>query len=124
MAPKKYVNKNDQQSEERYWSEVSSLDIIKKELEDLKKDFEKAKNIGVGWGILRNTTHQGCMGYYSMMAAETNMAGIAVVCSPPNMAPHGAKAAGTHNAPISIAVPGEKYPSLVNISGGYEIAEA
>ena len=79
----------------------------------MTKVIEKAKNIGVGWGILRNTTHQGCMGYYSMMASETNMAGIAVVCSPPNMAPHGAKAAGTHNAPISIAVPGEKYPSLV-----------
>ena len=32
--------------------------------------------------------------------------GIASVCSPPNMAPPGAKAAGTHNSPLAIAVPG------------------
>jgi (2R)-3-sulfolactate dehydrogenase (NADP+) len=47
------------------------------------------------------------------MAAREGMAGIAIVCSPPNMAPYGAKAAGVHNSPISIAVPGKRRPPIV-----------
>jgi len=47
------------------------------------------------------------------MAAAAGMAGITIVCSPPNMAPYGAKAAGVHNSPIAMAVPAGRYPSLV-----------
>ena len=68
--------------------------------------MEKARNVGMGWGLIRNTSHQGAMAYYSLMAAEQGMAGIASVCSPPNMVPYGAKSAGVHNSPIAIAVPG------------------
>jgi len=75
--------------------------------------IEKAKNSGVGWGLLRDTTHQGAMAYYSLMAAEAEMAGIAIVCSPPNMAIHGSRAPGAHNSPISIAVPAKSRPPLV-----------
>ena len=62
---------------------------------------EKARAVGIGWGLIRNVTHQGAMAYYSMMAAEEGMAGIAIVCSPPNMAPHGARAAACRNAASS-----------------------
>jgi LDH2 family malate/lactate/ureidoglycolate dehydrogenase len=47
------------------------------------------------------------------MAAGKNAVGIAIVCSPPNMAPFGASAAGVHNSPISIAVPANRHRSLV-----------
>src|SRR5262249_14458725 len=70
----------------------------------MKRVIEKARRVGIGWGLIRNTTHQGAMAYYALMAAREGMAGIAIVCSPPNMAPHGARAAGVHNSPISIAV--------------------
>jgi LDH2 family malate/lactate/ureidoglycolate dehydrogenase len=79
----------------------------------MKKVMEKAKSVGVGWGLIRNLTHQGAMAYYSLTAAAQDMAGIAVVCSPPNMAPFGAKAAGVHNSPISIAVPAKRRQPLV-----------
>ena len=79
----------------------------------MKRVIEKARNVGIGWALLRNNTHQGAMAYYPLMAARENMAGIAIVCSPPNMAPHGAKAAGLHNSPISIAVPSERHRPLV-----------
>jgi LDH2 family malate/lactate/ureidoglycolate dehydrogenase len=46
------------------------------------------------------------------MAAHEGMAGIAIVCSPPNMAPFGAKAAGLHNSPIAIAVPAKKHDPI------------
>ena len=75
--------------------------------------IEKAKQTGIGWAVLRNNTHQGAMAYYSLMAAKEDMAGIAIVCSPPNMAPVGARAPGVHNSPISIAVPGTKRGPLV-----------
>ncbi|MCE2433335.1 MAG: Ldh family oxidoreductase [Candidatus Latescibacteria bacterium] len=74
----------------------------------MKKAIEKAKNVGIGWVLLSNVTHQGAMAYYSLMAAQEGFAGIAIVCSPPNMAPFGAKAAGVHNSPIAVAVPGNK----------------
>ena len=71
----------------------------------MNKTIEKAREAGVCWSIIRNTTHQGAMAYYSLMAVEQDMAGIAVVCSPPNMATFGSKGKGVHNSPIAIAVP-------------------
>ena len=79
----------------------------------MNRVVEKAQQVGIGWGLIRNVTHQGAMAYYSLMAAEKDMAGVAVVCSPPNMAPHGARAAGVHNSPISIAVPAKTRRPLV-----------
>ena len=73
----------------------------------------KAQEVGIGWGFIRNTTHQGAMGYYALMAAERDLAGIALVCSPPNMAAFGARAPGVHNSPIAIAVPGNRRRPLI-----------
>jgi LDH2 family malate/lactate/ureidoglycolate dehydrogenase len=75
--------------------------------------IEKAATTGIGWALLRNVTHQGALGYYPLMAVEKQMAGIAIVCSPPNMAPYGAKAAGVHNSPIAVGVPAGKHPPLL-----------
>ena len=75
--------------------------------------IEKAKQVGVGWCLIRNLTHQGAIGYYSLIAAKEDMAGIALVCSPPNMAPYGARAPGLHNSPIAIAVPARRHRPLV-----------
>lgn len=79
----------------------------------MNRVIEKASTVGIGWALLRNVTHQGAIGYYSLMAVEKKMAGIAIVCSPPNMAPFGAKAAGVHNSPIAIGVPAGRYPPLL-----------
>jgi len=78
----------------------------------MKRVIAKAQAVGIGWGLIRNTTHQGAMAYYALMAAREGMAGIAIVCSPPNMAPHGARAAGVHNSPIAIAVPAGRHRPL------------
>ena len=79
----------------------------------MRKVIEKARNVGIGWAVIRNTLHQGAMGYYSLMAAKEGMAGISIVCNPPNMAPHGARAAGVHNSPIAICVPGKRHRPLM-----------
>jgi LDH2 family malate/lactate/ureidoglycolate dehydrogenase len=74
----------------------------------MNKVMAKAKEVGIGWAFICNHTHQGAMGYYSQMAANNDMAGLAFVCGPPNMAPHGARAAGISNSPITIAVPAKR----------------
>jgi ureidoglycolate dehydrogenase (NAD+) len=79
----------------------------------MRRAMEKARTVGLGWAVIRNTTHQGAMAYYALMAAASGQAGLAIVCSPPNMAPHGARAAGVHNSPISIAVPARRHRHLV-----------
>jgi LDH2 family malate/lactate/ureidoglycolate dehydrogenase len=79
----------------------------------MKRVIAKAKEAGIGWCLIRNTTHQGAMAYYAIMAAEAGMAGIVSVCSPPNMAPYGARVAGVHNSPIAIAVPGKRHRPIV-----------
>ena len=79
----------------------------------MRRAIEKARQAGIGWALIRNTTHQGAMAFYALMAAREGMAGLAIVCSPPNMAPHGARAAGVHNSPISIAVPARRRRPLV-----------
>jgi LDH2 family malate/lactate/ureidoglycolate dehydrogenase len=79
----------------------------------MKRVMEKARQVGIGWAIIRNTMHQGAMGYYPLMAAKEGMAGMALVCNPPNMAPHGARAVGVHNSPIAIAVPGNRHGPLI-----------
>ena len=73
----------------------------------MEQAIAKAREVGIGWALIRNTTHQGALGYYAQMAARAGMVGIVSVCNPPNMAPPGAKAAGTHNSPIAVAAPGK-----------------
>ena len=78
----------------------------------MNRAMEKAKKVGIGWVLIRNLTHQGALGFYSQMAAKKDMAGIVFVCSPPNTAPYGAKAAGVHNSPIAISVPAKHHRPL------------
>lgn len=79
----------------------------------MKWVMEKAKGVGVGWALIRNHTHQGAIGYYPLMAAENDMAGIVIACNPPNMAPYGAGVAGVQNSPIAIAVPAKRHRPLI-----------
>jgi len=79
----------------------------------MKRVIAKARQVGIGWGLIRNTTHQGAMGYYALMAAKEGLVGIAVVNSPPNMAPFGARAPGVHNAPLAMAAPGKDRGPLI-----------
>lgn len=75
--------------------------------------IEKARNVGIGWALIRNTTHQGAMGYYVLAAVQQGMAGIASVASPPTMAYYGSRAKGLSPAPIAIAVPAKRHKPLL-----------
>lgn len=66
----------------------------------------KASCAGIGLVMVRATTHTGALGYFTERIARRGMTGIAISASIPNMAYHGACAAGVSTAPISIALPG------------------
>src|SRR5205814_4185100 len=39
-------------------------------IDAMRRVIAKAKNVGIGWALLRNVTHQGALSYYSQMAAN------------------------------------------------------
>jgi len=79
----------------------------------------KAKSAGVGVAFVRATTHTAALGYYTLAAAREELAALALAGSVPNMAYHGARAAGVSTSPISIAVPGgERAPLLLDMATG------
>ena len=78
----------------------------------------KARNAGVGIALVRSTTHTAANGYYTQKAAREGLACIAVSASGPNMAYHGARAAGVSTAPLSIAVPADGDPLALDMASG------
>jgi LDH2 family malate/lactate/ureidoglycolate dehydrogenase len=78
----------------------------------------KARSTGVGLAIARGTTHTAALGYYTQHGAGAGMAMIAISASGPNMAYHGARAAGVSTAPLSIAVPGADEPLALDMGSG------
>ena len=79
----------------------------------------KAAAVGIGLAMVRGTTHTGSLGYYTERIARRGMTGLALTASIPNMAYHGALAAGVSTAPISIAVPGaDDTPIVLDMGTG------
>ena len=72
----------------------------------MKMAVAKAKDAGIGLALVRATTHTAALGYYAVAAAQQGVAAIATAGSIPNMAYHGARAAGVSTSPLCIAVPG------------------
>jgi ureidoglycolate dehydrogenase (NAD+) len=85
-------------------------------MEGVTHALRKAKEAAVGLALVRGTTHTAALGYYTQAAAREGMAAIALSASAPNMAYHGARAAGVATGPISIAVPGEAGPLVLDMA--------
>ncbi len=66
---------------------------------------ERAKLIGICYGIVRETTHTGAIGRYAQWIAQQNCAGLVMGCGPALMAFYGTRVASMATSPIAIAVP-------------------
>ena len=75
--------------------------------------IEKAKQVGIGWILIRNHGHQGAMGPYVQRIANSDMAGLIFACSPPNMVPFGSRVAGLNNCPFALSAPARRHPPLI-----------
>lgn len=79
----------------------------------MKLAIDKAAHTGVGVVGVRNSSHFGAAAFYSIMAVEHQMIGLASTNAPPSMAPWGGKARLLGTNPFSVAVPAKTYPPIV-----------
>lgn len=80
----------------------------------MERAIQKARQTGMGIVTLRNSMHNGMVGYYAQMAAEQDMIGISLSSggSPAVLPTFGAKPMLSTN-PISIAAPAGKQPGFL-----------
>lgn len=67
---------------------------------------------GIGWVGVRGSNHFGAASFYTALAAEAGMIGIALSNSPSGMAPWGGREAFLGTNPISIGVPAGTSPPV------------
>jgi LDH2 family malate/lactate/ureidoglycolate dehydrogenase len=71
----------------------------------MKKAVEKAKASGIGFVLVRNSTHWGRAGYYPVLAAREGCIGICFVNTESNMPYWGTREPRIGNNPLSIGAP-------------------
>ncbi|MGB6536195.1 MAG: Ldh family oxidoreductase [Xanthobacteraceae bacterium] len=77
---------------------------------------ERAKSIGVCYGIVRETTHTGAIGRYAQWIAQQGCAALVMGCGPALMAFHGTRVASMATSPIAVAVPTGNGPILLDMA--------
>ncbi|MGA8077312.1 MAG: Ldh family oxidoreductase [Xanthobacteraceae bacterium] len=77
---------------------------------------ERAKQLGVSFGLVRETTHTGAIGRYAQWIAERGCAAVLMGAGPALMAYHGARVASMGTSPIALAVPSGKAPIVLDMA--------
>jgi ureidoglycolate dehydrogenase (NAD+) len=77
---------------------------------------ERAKQAGVCYGLIRETTHTGAIGRYAQWIAEHDCATIVIAAGQTLMAYHGARVASLGTSPIAIAVPSGNGPIVLDMA--------
>jgi LDH2 family malate/lactate/ureidoglycolate dehydrogenase len=81
----------------------------------MKTAIEKAKKYGLGSVAVRNSTHFGIAGYYSLMAIKEGMIGFAVTNARPSMPPTFGVEPMLGTNPLTVGAPtDEKFPFLID----------
>jgi L-2-hydroxycarboxylate dehydrogenase (NAD+) len=75
--------------------------------------IEKARAVGSGWVVARNSTHYGAAGYYAGLALEHGMIGVSLCTSKARMAPTNGARGMVGTNPIAIAVPTGVEPAFL-----------
>ena len=86
--------------------------------------IDRARELGIGSAVVRNSTHNGAISHYTIHAARQGMIGLAGTVCAPHVAPHGGTR-GLHGTnPISYALPRVADDPLVfDLSTGYSHAK-
>ncbi len=75
-------------------------------LEAAAQAIARAKDFGVGVGLISDTAHTGAVGRYAQWIAEQGFAALVMVAGPLFMAYHGAKVTSLGTSPLAIGIPG------------------
>ena len=84
----------------------------------------KARQAGVGYVGVRNSSHFGAAGDYASLAARAGFIGLAMANDIPSVAAPGSRTAVTGSNPLAYAVPAGKHPplmldmSIATVAGG------
>lgn len=81
-----------------------------------KLAIEKAKQVGMAFVTVRNSTHYGIAGYYAKMAADEGLIGISTTNTNAIMVPTFGKQAMLGSNPLAISCPADPYPFLFDAS--------
>jgi len=76
----------------------------------------RAKQLGVCFALVRQTTHTGAIGRYAQWIAQQGCAALIMGAGPTLMAYHGARVASLSTSPIAIAVPSGHGPILLDMA--------
>ena len=82
----------------------------------VERVIEVAATCGVGLGLVSDCTHTGAVGYYARQIAARGQAAIIITAGPPFMAYHGARVTSLATSPITIAVPSDGEPLLLDMA--------
>jgi ureidoglycolate dehydrogenase (NAD+) len=77
---------------------------------------ERAKTLGVCFGLVRQQTHTGAIGRYAQWIAQHDCAAIIMGAGPALMAYHGTRVRSMATSPIAIAVPSGKGPVVLDMA--------
>ena len=86
--------------------------------------IRKAREHGIGYVGVSNSSHFGAAGYYAWMAAREGLIGVSMANDVPSVAAPGSRGAVTGSNPIAYAVPAGRLPailldmSIATVAGG------
>ncbi len=78
--------------------------------------IEKAREMGVGWVVARNSNHFGTAGWYARMAAEQGMVGFAYTNTSPVGVPTRSRKPALGTNPIACAGPTLTSPVVLDMA--------
>ena len=79
----------------------------------MRTAIDRARTVGVAYAALGGSNHCGAMDWYTLMASNEGMIGIAGTNAIPTMAPWGGLDPIVGINPLSIALPAEEHPPFV-----------
>ena len=79
----------------------------------MEEAIGKSKRVGIGLVTIRHGNHFGAAGYYALLAAEADCAGLATSNTIAAMAIYGGKERAVGNNPLALGVPAGKHPPLI-----------
>ena len=82
----------------------------------LKKAMEKADKYGIGLALVKESCHNGAVGYYASLAAEAGYIALSTTTVMPLLAPWGGLEPFVGNNPYAIGYPYKEMPIVLDVS--------
>ncbi len=82
----------------------------------MKLAIQKAKEAGIGMVLVKNSSHYGIAGYYSMMAAKEGLLGISMTNSEALVLPTFGRTPVMGTNPIALTMPAKPYPFHIDMA--------